>query len=709
MIRVKTIVDWCIEKDLYVIINTHHDNANYSKNELTYGKGYYPLKKDILHSEKFLYNIWKQIAYAFNEGYDEHLIFEGMNEPRLRNMDNEWSFNIKDETCKEAVEVLNEYQKLIVKAIRETGGNNEKRFIMISGLAAAYDAAMDSGLIFPNDDKYNLKNKKLLLSVHLYLPYEFAMKADMSINVFTTKVRQEMFNAFKNLYYKYTQKGIYIIVGEMGTVNKNNINERTVWGIYYLTNARHFQFTPFLWDNNQYNNTISCEETFGQLIREDLTWANEEMVDRYLIAAHTPLSNDSEIFLLEPEELYQILGMEIDYGDIEWDHNITSEDIVQEMGFGWNLGNTLDAFDYANRSYHDEGIISETSWGNIETNEDIIDELVRKGFKAVRIPVTWHNHLIDKNYTIDPKWMWRVKTIVDWCIYKGLYVILNTHHDQAKHRDISIEYAEGYYPLNKDMIESEKFLYNIWRQIAIAFNNGYDHHLIFEGLNEPRMADLEHEWSYDENDSNCKEAADVLNEYNRLILYAIRTTAGNNAYRFIMITPLAASYDYAVNSNFIIPNDKKYNPTNNKIIVSVHMYSPYEFSMNPDMTIDKFTEDHQIELHLKFEVLFNMFIKAGYNVIIGEFGAIDKNNTEARLAWGKYYITAARKNHMTPFWWDNGKWNNTGTCDDIYGNLKRDELKWVNDELINLYLKIGKLKLGHSDIYIDNELNEEED
>ena len=27
--------------------------------------------------------------------------------------------------------------------------------------------------------------------------------------------------------------------------------------------------------------------------------------------------------------------------------------------------------------------------------------------------------------------------------------------------------------------ESEKFLLNVWSQIALAFNNGYDNHLIF--------------------------------------------------------------------------------------------------------------------------------------------------------------------------------------------------------------------------------------
>ena len=85
-------------------------------------------------------------------------------------------------------------------------------------------------------------------------------------------------------------------------------------------------------------------------------------------------------------------------------------------------------------------------------------------------------------------------------IERGLYIILNTHHYNADHTFAPLSYGKGYYPLKKDIVESEKFIYNVWKQILYAFNNGYDHHLIFEGLNEPRTIGLEHEWWYDIND-----------------------------------------------------------------------------------------------------------------------------------------------------------------------------------------------------------------
>ena len=50
--------------------------------------------------------------------------------------------------------------------------------------------------------------------------------------------------------------------------------------------------------------------------------------------------------------------MEIDYGQVEWDEDITADDIIEEMGLGWNLWNTLDAFN----NTQNQGLSSETAW-----------------------------------------------------------------------------------------------------------------------------------------------------------------------------------------------------------------------------------------------------------------------------------------------------------------------------------------------------------
>ena len=146
------------------------------------------------------------------------------------------------------------------------------------------------------------------------------------------------------------------------------------------------------------------------------------------------------------------------------------------------------------------------------------------------------------------------------------------------------------------------------KQIATAFNNGYDHHLIFEGLNESRLLGTQYEWLYKGGEQICEEVAVELNEYMRLIVKAIRENGGNNAKRFIMITPLAAGYQAAIESIFKFPDDFKYNPLNSKLILSVHMYSPYKFTLNADKNYTNFEDSYKTELLESFKTLYTNYV-----------------------------------------------------------------------------------------------------
>lgn len=145
--------------------------------------------------------------------------------------------------------------------------------------------------------------------------------------------------------------------------------------------------------------------------------------------------------------------------------DISAKELVSEMKIGWNLGNTLDASGA-------DGVAAETSWGNAKTREDMMKLLKDTGFNVLRIPVTWNGHM-DEQYNVDPEWMTRVKEVVDYGINNNLFVILNTHHE------------DWYYPNSENKDEDIKQLKALWEQIAEEFK-GYDEHLIFEGLNEPR-------------------------------------------------------------------------------------------------------------------------------------------------------------------------------------------------------------------------------
>ena len=377
-----------------------------------------------------------------------------------------------------------------------------------------------------------------------------------------------------------------------------------------------------------------------------------------------------------------------DTGSKTFNQYLCAHDLVDNMGMGWNLGNSFDA---ASDGFKNEGVSSETSWGNPKTTQALINAVANKGFKSIRIPISWHNHLIDYQYTIDPNWTTRVKQVVDWAIAKGLYVIINVHHDVAASSYVS--YGQGYYPNKASQTESTKFLLNVWTQITAAFNNGYDQHLIFEALNEPRLRGNTYEWWYSAGASDCEEANEVLNSYNKVIHGVIRGSGGNNKKRFIMFTSQAANIGYLTGNNFVIPDDSKYNSSIKRILISVHLYSPYDFAMDAYSGVTTCSSSCKSELDGYFSTLYSKFVSKGYGVVIGEIGSINKNNASARTEWGKYFVTNARKKGLASIVWDNQYWG-TGSQGETFGLLHRDSLYWEPEELVNAYISAAKTTLA---------------
>lgn len=347
----------------------------------------------------------------------------------------------------------------------------------------------------------------------------------------------------------------------------------------------------------------------------------------------------------------------------------TAMEAVKDMTIGWNLGNTLDATG-------GKGTSSETSWGMPITHPDMLTGLAESKIKTLRLPVSWSNHIIDDNYTIDPVWMERVQMIVDWALDEGMYVILNTHHDNFPNPN-AIDKVGYYYPNNLNFDKSVKFLENVWAQICLAFNNGYDEHLVFETLNEPRLRGTSHEWWFDKNAPECLEAADCLNKYNQIIVDTIRASGGNNAERFIAVPGLQCSPQSALAEQFVIPTDTK----KDKLIVAVHMYSPYKFAMeSPGVKV--FNKQLQTEIAMTFKSLNTKFVENGYPVLIGEFGAVNKDNLEARIEWGRAFIKYSRRYGMTSCLWDNGQWEAGNDYNEKFGFYDRDMCEWYFPELI---------------------------
>ena len=323
--------------------------------------------------------------------------------------------------------------------------------------------------------------------------------------------------------------------------------------------------------------------------------------------------------------------------------NADTEAILEDMGLGWNLGNSLDATGGS-------GLDTETSWSNPKTTQALIDKAKSLGFNTVRVPVSWGKHVSGDNYTIDSAWLARVKEVVDYCYKNDMYVILNIHHDTKSSASAS---GAGYYPRSSAYSSSEKFVTSVWSQAAEYFKD-YDYHLIFETLNEPRLIGTGYEWWFSKWSipSEVKDAIDCINKLNQKAVDTIRNTGSNNRGRLIMCPGYDASIDGATVSGFKLPTDISGNK--NRIAVSVHAYSPYNFAMNVGSgSTSAYTSSIKSELRDLFSTLKSNFRDKGIPVVIGEFGSTDKNNTAERVKWATDYTALAKKNNIPCVLWDN--------------------------------------------------------
>ncbi|HCF82505.1 MAG TPA: glycoside hydrolase family 5, partial [Ruminococcaceae bacterium] len=187
---------------------------------------------------------------------------------------------------------------------------------------------------------------------------------------------------------------------------------------------------------------------------------------------------------------------------------LTGLELAQRIKVGWNLGNAFDASDC---TWVSDEMLYESAWNGDMTAEQHIETLKQAGFNAVRIPVSWHNHVSD-NYSISEKWLSRVNEVVDWCLERDMFVILNIHHDNS---------TSFMFPTNQYLEQSKNYISAIWRQLAFHFRD-YDERLIFEVMNEPRLIGHNNEWWIDENSADCKEAISCINEINQAGVNTIR-------------------------------------------------------------------------------------------------------------------------------------------------------------------------------------------
>lgn len=319
----------------------------------------------------------------------------------------------------------------------------------------------------------------------------------------------------------------------------------------------------------------------------------------------------------------------------------SAEEIVSAIKVGWNLGNTLECYNYS--GWTQDG---ETAWGNPTTTEAMIKSVKDAGFNAIRIPVTWGDHM--NGDTIDAAWLNRVQQVVDYAYDNDMFVILNMHHD---------DYT-WFTPNEGEYAADSAKLCKIWEQLCERFGD-YGDRLLFEGMNEPRTVGSAKEWS-----GGTPEERAVINKYEQDFVNTVRASGGNNAYRTLVVTSYAASIEDAAINDVIVPDD-------GNIIISIHYYAPWRFANGET------NEWSKSELDAGFRKLKEKFADKGTPVIIGEFGAVANNNDSTRKEFYEYYISSAKSCGIKCFVWDNG----VESGESSFGLFNRNALTW-NTEIL---------------------------
>jgi len=315
MNRVKEVVDWAIDEDMYVIINIHHDNL--TEAEMAAGNPGFAISTNETYqtkSKNYIEKVWQQIAAKFKD-YDEHLIFEVLNEPRCVGTDYEWSISGSSATT--YCNIITAYEQVGLDAIRESGGNNATRYVMVPGYAAS-PSFLDS-YTMPVDTA----DDKLILSTHAYTPGDFALKGSKTdYDTNKTYIETSINGVFNDLKRDYINNGIGVIMGEASASDKENTASREKWATYYFTKAKATGIPVVLWDNEVVVAELSTEnkakfdegdngENHGYFNRKTCTQYFSTVVTAMMTAVNAPVDESLNVD-------YGLLDGALDLSDSKW-------------------------------------------------------------------------------------------------------------------------------------------------------------------------------------------------------------------------------------------------------------------------------------------------------------------------------------------------------------------------------------------------------
>lgn len=320
--RVKEVVDYGIDNDMYVILNIHHDNG--SQFDHPY---FWPTNNTKDQSVRYVTDIWTQLAECFKE-YDQRLIFETLNEPRIVGDRYEWWFtpvdNPSQQQVVEAMGVINAMNQAAVDVIRNNGHeNNRDRVILIPGYDASPEGAVTNKFQLPNDPSQN----RLGIEIHAYRPTELCLSGP--ITMFQESDKQAIRDVLRPCYEKYVQRNIPVVIDETSISDKDQGDwTRMQWIEAFYGIAMEYKMPCVLWDNGTtweayqlglkqgWADPNQNGECHGFMNRSTGEWNQPQMIQKIMEVVgedpnlsdpsnveNTLALNDNMVLTLSPEEI----------------------------------------------------------------------------------------------------------------------------------------------------------------------------------------------------------------------------------------------------------------------------------------------------------------------------------------------------------------------------------------------------------------------
>ncbi|NQU86053.1 MAG: cellulase family glycosylhydrolase [Mariniphaga sp.] len=277
---------------------------------------------------------------------------------------------------------------------------------------------------------------------------------------------------------------------------------------------------------------------------------------------------------------------------------ITPWEAVAQMQKGINLGNTFEP-------------PTEAGWNNPKAQEYYFDLYKDAGFDVVRIPVRWDNYTSKTfPYRVSVEYLNRIAEVVDWGLSRGLYIIINSHHD-------------NWIKDNYEIASNRARFDSIWSQISVRFK-GRSEKLFFEVLNEP------HGLSKSQNDDMHQRIISIIRKTNptRIVIFQGHNWGGSDEL-------LQAA----------IPND-------DYVMGSFHSYDPYEFGLLGEGLWG--SESNINNLRNKFIGIKEWSDENNIPVFLGEFGSLRSCDYNSRMKHYKYYVQFSHEYGFSSCAWDDG-------------------------------------------------------